>query len=91
MVLLRVLWTQCSDQVCARVSSSMSVGSRPTAVLGLDGLHLLEGEEEVGLAAEFVELLVVEVEDGDVADAAVVGRADGKGGGVVGLADDAAG
>ena len=26
---LNVLWTQCSDQVCASVSSSASVGSRP--------------------------------------------------------------
>ena len=57
-VALRVLWTQCSLQVWARVSSSTSVGSRPLlAEVGLDGLHLAEVEKEVAFAGEFQQLL----------------------------------
>lgn len=56
---LKVLCTQCSLQVWARVSSSTSVGSRFAPVVVADRPHLVEVEREPALAADGQQGVVV--------------------------------
>ncbi len=49
----KVLWTQCSDQVCASISSSISTGlTALPAVVVLDGAHLGQVERQATLPAD---------------------------------------
>ena len=58
---LSVLWEQCSLQVWAIVSSSMSVGSRPSfAEVRLNRLHLVERQGQLAGSAQIDELPVVD-------------------------------